>query len=691
MTYKQHVPTIKDMVSSPYVCELAISPDGGQVAYIARTADWEKNRYCLTCFIYNCETGCTYQVASDAWNIRWFDEYYLGFLHPSENQDPNKQDKVQVHLYGTKDCTIAQISDAAVTIERFWFYGQGILFLAPSSKQETENDGYVFCINVGHERRKIDLFFAPLRLPFSLETLSDYTGILLTGSLDPSLKNLMDVVPYQSSRVFLNCRPGSEFQDIQVLELNADADTLTQAAFSRDYTPTAWQWRRTQFPKNAAVWCVSPDGKQLLLNWESKRKDDGYSNEAREIWCCDLSEAGSLRDNLHCLTSDLDLQFLSVRWSAQSGIFVQYLDGCVPRVACLRKPGEIQGVNFGQIYPMAFDISNNGVLVAVTGGPESIPKLILSTITSDQLAASAGNSENIQNFCSVMLATDGSENWDWGTMEKIRWPSRDGIEIEGILYKPSDFAPNRQYPLIVIVHGGPGTASLSIRRHWEDCWFYPTQQFLARGILVLKPNYRGSDGRGHQFLELNRKHPGEGELRDIETGIEYLVQRGIVDRHRVGCAGWSAGGTISAFACVRSSLFKAVSVGAAYTDCNFYYATSCYPEYIERLLSGLPWEKKSAYWDASSAWTTVRTKIPTLIQHGDADNINAIAHGQALYRTLFSQNVPVEFFLFPGMGHGVPNCSPKAALTVMSQNLKWFSHHLLGLSLDWSQPDELEG
>lgn len=124
--------------------------------------------------------------------------------------------------------------------------------------------------------------------------------------------------------------------------------------------------------------------------------------------------------------------------------------------------------------------------------------------------------------------------------------------VEGVLFKPTDFDPARKYPLVVIVHGGPATAALQLQLDWEDRWFYPTLQFLAHGILVLKPNYRGSDGRGHAFLELNHGNIGTGELWDVESGIDHLIVQGYVDSECIGCAGWSYGGFVAAFASTHS-------------------------------------------------------------------------------------------------------------------------------------------
>ena len=79
-------------------------------------------------------------------------------------------------------------------------------------------------------------------------------------------------------------------------------------------------------------------------------------------------------------------------------------------------------------------------------------------------------------------------------MESIRWTSVDGAEIEGVLRKPADFDPNRQYPLVFVVHGGPQWFSPSYLIYSDDVAYYPTIQFANKDVLVLKPNYRGSLG-----------------------------------------------------------------------------------------------------------------------------------------------------------------------------------------------------
>ena len=141
---------------------------------------------------------------------------------------------------------------------------------------------------------------------------------------------------------------------------------------------------------------------------------------------------------------------------------------------------------------------------------------------------------------------------------------------------------------------------------------------------------------------------------------------------------------------MHSDRFAAVSVGAGITNWITYHATSDFHRFPEKVLGGLPRAIPEIYRQASPATAESIKRTPTLLQHGDADSIVDFANAQELYRQLQDQDVPVELFRYPNMGHGVPNEAPRAARAVMSQNLKWFCHHLLGQPLVWDRQHKLE-
>jgi dipeptidyl aminopeptidase/acylaminoacyl peptidase len=199
-------------------------------------------------------------------------------------------------------------------------------------------------------------------------------------------------------------------------------------------------------------------------------------------------------------------------------------------------------------------------------------------------------------------------------------------------------------------------------------------------MLVLKPNYRGSIGRGQAFRELNVDNLGIGDLWDLESAIDHLAGLGWVDPERVGCMGWSQGGYISAFAGLQSERFKAVSVGAGISDWYTYHISNDIPDFTTDYLSKSPFRDRSLYVETAPISNLANAKTPMLIQHGSDDRRVPISNATELYRGLKEMGVPVELFVYPGMGH--PITKPRENHAVLHQNLTWFSHYLLGEALE---------
>lgn len=114
-----------------------------------------------------------------------------------------------------------------------------------------------------------------------------------------------------------------------------------------------------------------------------------------------------------------------------------------------------------------------------------------------------------------------------------------------------------------MIHGGPTWVSLLGLLSIDNRLYYPLQQWVAKGALILQPNYRGSAGYGAAFRALNVRDLGTGDYEDVISGVDALVAKGWVDAERVGAMGWSQGGYISAFITTYSDRFKAVSLSTA--------------------------------------------------------------------------------------------------------------------------------
>jgi dipeptidyl aminopeptidase/acylaminoacyl peptidase len=269
--------------------------------------------------------------------------------------------------------------------------------------------------------------------------------------------------------------------------------------------------------------------------------------------------------------------------------------------------------------------------------------------------------------------TDAMKPYTLARREVVSWKSGDGTTIEGVLLKPADFDPKKKYPLLVVIHGGPTGID---RPNVSPDRYYPVEMFVAKGALVLRPNYRGSAGYGAAFRALNVRNLGVGDYADVISGVDYLIAQGFVDKDRVGSMGWSEGGYISAFITTSSDRFKAVSVGAGISDWMTYYVNTDITPFTRQYLKATPWDDPEIYRKTSPITYIAKAKTPTLIQQGDRDKRVPVPDSFELRQALQDKGVPVKMVLYHGFGH--PIDKPKQQRAVMEENLHWFEHYIWG-------------
>jgi dipeptidyl aminopeptidase/acylaminoacyl peptidase len=275
--------------------------------------------------------------------------------------------------------------------------------------------------------------------------------------------------------------------------------------------------------------------------------------------------------------------------------------------------------------------------------------------------------------------------WKPGTSEVISWKSKDGATIEGVLHKPEDFNPNKKYPLFVVIHGGPtGIDYPSV----PTGYVYPILQWLEKGAVVLRPNYRGSAGYGEKFRSLNVRNLGVGDMWDVMSGVDYLIKQGFVDKDKMGSMGWSQGGYISAFLTTNTDRFKAISVGAGISNWMTYYVNTDIHPFTRQYLKATPWDDPKIYAKTSPMTNINKAKTPTLIQHGEFDRRVPIPNAYELFQGLQDVGVETKLIVYKGFGHGISK--PKERLAAMWHNWQWFGKYVWGEDIDLPMEIETE-
>jgi len=261
-----------------------------------------------------------------------------------------------------------------------------------------------------------------------------------------------------------------------------------------------------------------------------------------------------------------------------------------------------------------------------------------------------------------------------GKTEVIKWKSKDGREIEGLLTYPATYVAGTKVPLILNVHGGP--AGVFNQSFIGGRGSYPLATFASRGYAILRPNPRGSSGYGTEFRRANIRDWAGMDYEDLMSGVDHVIKLGVADPERLGVMGWSYGGYMTSMIITKTKRFKVASAGAPVTNMMSFNGTADIPSFLPDYFEGEFWDQPEIYAKHSAMFNIKGVSTPTMIQHGEADLRVPIEQGYQLYNALKRQGVPTRMIVLPRQPHG-PN-EPKMQIAAMQSNLDWFERYLMG-------------
>lgn len=275
------------------------------------------------------------------------------------------------------------------------------------------------------------------------------------------------------------------------------------------------------------------------------------------------------------------------------------------------------------------------------------------------------------------------------SQEVVNFKARDGVEIEGILFRPINEQSGVKYPLITVVHGGPES-------HYDNAWITgystPGHVAAAKGYAVFYPNYRGSTGRGLEFAMSSQADLAGKEFDDVVDGVDYLIESGLVDKDRVGVTGGSYGGYATAWMSTRySDRFAAGVMFVGISDNLSKWGTSDIPEELYEVHARKRvWDDYEWFLKRSPVYYVDQAKTPLLIMHGKNDTRVHPSQSMELYRHIKTRtDTPVRLVFYPGEGHG--NRNSTARLDYNLRSLRWFDHYLKDDKSDLNAQIDLEG
>jgi dipeptidyl aminopeptidase/acylaminoacyl peptidase len=268
-----------------------------------------------------------------------------------------------------------------------------------------------------------------------------------------------------------------------------------------------------------------------------------------------------------------------------------------------------------------------------------------------------------------------------GEEVEVNWTSTDGKTVGGILVYPVGYQEGTRYPLIVAIHGGPASADV-LRFNGG----YSAQVYAGAGYAILKPNYRGSRNYGNAHrTDIVGDYFTLG-FDDIMTGVDHLIEEGIVDENRMGALGWSAGGHWSNWILTHTDRFKAISSGAGTMNWISMYAQSDVQRNRQYYVGdGFLYEDFDTYFDQSPLKYITNASTPTMIHVVEGDPRVPSPQSVELHMALKKLNVPTELFMYPGRTHGIRE--PRNRLVKAVSEMAWMDHYVRGIgeTFEWEQ------
>jgi dipeptidyl aminopeptidase/acylaminoacyl peptidase len=654
-------PAFQDVISLRSISSPAIAPDGRAVAYVESAADWQDNRFDREIWLVRVGQP-PFQLTRNDYGVsdtpRWSpDGQWIAFLS-------DRGRKRQVHLMRADGGEPWQLTDAPDGVGSYQWAPDGWRVAYTAVEPEAEDvkarrERYGDYTADDGESRMTHLWLVDLtqvgvvhagavsgpraQMRGAASSVGAEHGVparRLTGGTTFAVKGF-EWSPDGRSIAF-NHEPDPRFA-----ESGANSDIAVLDVESGRIRPLVTQPGADVGPK----W--SPDGQ-----WIAFATMMGDSAPYRNRHLAKIPAAGG---TITVLARDHDESKGPAAWT-RAGLFVSVDERTERRMYRVDPETGAMRVVAGSPAVLRFvDFSANGETMAAIGESDR-------TLGEIYLIGTTGRAP-------VRLTdyTAQTTGWPLGTRELTRWKSRDGTEIEGV-------QPGVKYPLMVVIHGGPLSTSRPLLVPGSEYSEYPVLQWLAKGTVVLMPNYRGSTGYGESFRSLNVRNLGVGDAWDVLSGVDHLVKQGIADSARVAAMGWSQGGYISAFLATTSDRFRAISVGAGISDWVTYHVNTDNTTFTSAYLRATPWDDPEIYAKTSPITYLAQASTPTLIQHGELDRRVPIANANLLFQGLRDRGVETRLIVYKGLGHGISR--PKEQLAAMWHNWQWFAKHVWGEEVD---------
>ncbi len=640
-----------DFLNIPGLGSPALSPDGKRFVYVLSESNWKENKQIGHIWRSDVSGENLIQLtnglkgeSSPLWSP---DGKYISFL---AKREPAKEN--QVYLIRNIGGEARQLTnhDGAVKRMRWAPDGKSLYFLASDPKSEEEKKD---------EKVKNDLY--------ALDENYKQTHLWHIG-LDDSVATKITDGNYSVNSFELS-KDGQFITILRGISPLYDESTTNEIWLIDHKGENEQQLTFNNVSESSAK--LSPDGSQILFIANANKKFEKYHN--RKLFLID-AKGGQARVPLN----RIGYEVLNAEWS---------IDG--KSIYLLMNMGV-------ETQLFSFTLSNN-TITQITKGDHTISRWNYN-FSRDEHLFSVSNAKNPgdlwlmkgHNFKNAKKLTGVydylEEKFLLPKQERVSWKGADAVDVEGLLFYPANYTQGKRYPLVVQTHGGPAASDkFGISRSYTQ--YIPV--LTGKGYMVFRPNYRGSTGYGDEFLRDMVGSYFKNSHLDVIRGIDYLIDKGLVDPDKLIKMGWSAGGHMTNKLITFTDRFKAASSGAGAANWVSMYGQSDVRIYRTPWFGGTPWQENApidVYWEQSPLKDIHKVTTPTLVMVGGNDVRVPPQQSVEMYRALKSNGVPSHLYIAPREPHGWRELRHR--LNKINLELDWFAKYALGKDYAWESADE---
>ena len=395
----------------------------------------------------------------------------------------------------------------------------------------------------------------------------------------------------------------------------------------------------------------SPDGRSIAYRTQLK---PGFESDQWRLAVLDVATGST-----HTVADSLDRWVQEYTWSSDSKrIFFTVADhGTVPLMMVAAAGGDVTTIAEGPTSVGSMQFSHDDRIMVYLEQSGSAPAEI-------KMATFRGGAGLLLTRLNDGIMSD----YELTPLEKFDTDGADGAKIQSFMVKPPDFNPEKRYPVLFLIHGGP-------QGDWGESWSYRwnPQVFAAAGYVVVMPNPHGSVGYGQAFTNAVSGDWGGRAYGDIMAVADNVATLPYVDKDRMVAAGGSYGGYMIDWILGHTSRFKALVSHAGVFDLRSEAGTTDELWFVKWEFKGFPWENPADYEKWSPNLFVANFRTPTLVTQGEIDYRVPLGQSQELFTALQERHIPSKLVLFPDEGHWI--LKPQNSRYWYSSVISWLAKY----------------